>query len=154
MKWRTTQLGSSLCDQDLLILDLFHDKKVQYIGPDLEFAKNLDLDSVSNNLILIINSPLWVSDLLGICKKYLTDSIDTFYIGINRYVIMGNDTCTEFYNSSQFGTDIINLVSWQLQQQGYVVAKSGSFDQDLGRYFNFVQPLTWVYGNKNSNHNN
>jgi hypothetical protein len=154
MNWRTTQLGSSLCNQDQLILNLFRDKKVQYIGSDLEFPKNLQQDSQSENLILIINSPLWVSELLDICKKYLIDSIDTFYIGINRYVIKGNDTCTEFYNSSQFGSDIINFVSRQLQQQGFIVTKSGSFDQDLGRYFNFVQPLTWVYGNKNSNHSN
>jgi hypothetical protein len=154
MTWRITQLGSSLCDQDQLILNLFRNKKVQYVGADMEFAKNLHQDCNSKNLILIINRPMWVSSLLDICKKYVSDPIDTFYIGINRYVIKGNDTVTEFVNSSQFGNDIITLVSWQLQQQGYIVSKSGSFDQDLGRYFNFVQPLTWIYGNKNSNHSN
>jgi len=88
MSWRSTQLGSSLCDQDQIILKLINNRAVQYVGHDLEFAKHLLQVADSDYLVLIINNPLWVSELLQICKQYITDPIKTFYIGINRYVII------------------------------------------------------------------
>ena len=151
MSWRSTQLGSSLCDQDQIILKLINNRAVQYIGHDLEFAKHLLQVADSDYLVLIINNPLWVSELLQMCKQYIADPINTFYIGINRYVIKGNDTTIKFDNTTLHGSDLINFISLELQKQGYITTKSGYFDNDQGRYFNFVQPQTWLYGNKNSN---
>ena len=154
MKWRTTQLGSSLCDQDQLILKLFDQHIVRYVGEDFEFAKNLNQSDDCENLILIINRPVWCSDIIKICNQQLIDTVQNFYIGVNRHVIKGNDTTAEIDNTDQYGIDVINFLKWQLQKQGYTVTKLGYFDHDQGRYFNFVQPLTWVYGNKNSNTSN
>jgi hypothetical protein len=151
MSWRQTQLNQSLCDQDQIILQLFDQQPVKYLGHDLEFAKYLTQNDHAENLVLIINHPVWYSELISLCKMSLTDSIKTFYIGINRYHIKGNDTAVDFEISEGKGKDIINFVGNQIQAHGYLIAKSGHFDLDLGRYFNFVQPLTWLYGHKTSN---
>jgi hypothetical protein len=134
-----------------LILQLFEDNPVKYIGQDLEFAKYLNQNNQAENLVLIINQPLWCSELIAMCKTQLTSSIKTFYIGINRYLVKGNDTTINYKISDHKGTDIIDLVNDQLQACGYLTAKSGHHDHDLGRYFNFVQPLTWLYGHKTTN---
>jgi len=154
MTWRHTQLGQSLCDQDQLILQLFEHHTVKYVGQDWEFAKCLNQDIQSDNLILILNQPIWCSELISLCKTHLSESIKTFYIGINRYCIKGNDTTKDFEISQHQGQDIVDFVGDQLHEHGYSVTKSGSFDQDLGRYFNFVQPLTWLYGYKTKNTDN
>jgi len=151
MSWRQTQLGQSLSDQDQLILKLFENKTVKYVGHDLDFAKHLNQDNDAENLILIINHSIWCSELISLCKTHLTNSIKTFYIGINRYCIKGNDTTIDFVVSDHLGKDLINFVSNQLLAHSYSITKSGHFDQDLGRYFNFVQPLTWLYGYKTTN---
>lgn len=151
MSWRTIQLGTSLCDQDQLICKLFENSTVKYIGNDYNFAKNLLQSADSENLVLVINSPIWVSELIDLCKQHLTGSIETFYIGVNRYVIKGNDTDIEFKSTGQHGQDLVDFISQQLQEQDYTTTKSGHFDQDMGKYFNFVQPLTWLYGNKTAN---
>ena len=151
MSWRSVQLGTSLCDQDQLILKLFEGCKVKGVGVDFEFATNLQLDHNSENLILIINNPIWLSGLIDVCKKHLVTPVNNFYIGINRYIIRGNDTTIKVKNSGNAGIDIINFVSQQLTQQGYTTLQAGHFDHDQGRYFNFVQPLTWLYGTKTSN---
>lgn len=154
MSWRTIQLGQSLCDQDRLILQLFENSAVKYVGKDLEFTKHLTQDNGAENLILIINQAVWCSELLSICKTHLTDSIKTFYIGINRYCIKGNDTTVDFEISECQGKDTIDFVNSQIRVHGYSTTKSGYFDQDMGRYFNFVQPLTWLYGHKTTNQSN
>jgi len=151
MSWRQTQLNQSQCDQDRLILQLFAHTPVKYVGQDLEFAKLLIQDNHAENLVLIINQLVWSSDLISLCKNQLTESIKTFYIGVNRYYIKGNDTTVDFKLSEHKGKDIIDFISSQLQVHGYSTTKSGYFDQDLGRYFNFVQPLTWLYGHKTTN---
>ena len=154
MSWRQAQLGQSLCDQDRLILQLFDRTPVKYIGHDQEFAAHLAQHAQAENLILIINQPVWCSELIALCKTQLIDCIETFYIGINRYYIKGNDTNINFKISEHKGKDIIDFVSKQLQVHGYVTTKSGSFDHDRGRLYNFVQPLTWLYGHKTAIQNN
>jgi hypothetical protein len=151
MSWRTTQLGDQLCNQDQLILDLFQNKTVNYLGNDSEFKTHLTHDPTSANVVLILNYPIWVSEIITACQTHLTNNVDTFYIGINRYCVQGNDTGRFIKGTGNHGRDLINLVSKILKNQGFTVIKSGQFDNDLGRYFNFVQPLTWVYGHKSAN---
>lgn len=151
MSWRSTQLEDQLCDQDQLIVNLFKNKTVKYVGSDLEFQKSLTVDPLSKNLVLILNSPMWVSELINSCQAHLSSDVEEFYIGINRYQILGNDTNLVFENTTAHGSRILNLISTVASCQGFKITKSGHFDQDLGRYFNFVQPLTWLYGYKITN---
>lgn len=148
MSWRTVQLNDQLCDQDRLLMDLFANSSVNYIGFDHEFKQRLAHDSTSSNLVLILNSPIWVSDIVATCQKHLTNSVETFYIGINRYVVLGNDTTMLIKNTENRGKDLIHLITELVKIQNFSVSKYGHFDQDHGRYFNFIQPLTWVYGHK------
>ena len=151
MSWRTVQLGDQLCDQDRLLMDLFDNVSVNYIGFDHEFKQQLMHDPDSNNLVLILNSPIWVSDIVASCQKYLINSVETFYIGINRYLVLGNDTTMLVENTTNRGSDLIHVITEIAKTQKFSVTKSGHFDQDRGRYFNFIQPLTWVYGHKITN---
>jgi hypothetical protein len=153
MSWRSTQLGSDLCDQDRLILNLFGDRPVRYIGTDTEFAANLNCDQSSTALILILNQPLWLSQVVEQCQQHLADPVDTFYIGINRYCVKGNNTTSTFDDTGSPGRDLINMLESVIRELGYTKTDSGYFDQDLGRYFNFVQPLTWIYGTKTTDSN-
>jgi hypothetical protein len=154
MSWRSVQLGATNCDQDNIILKLFGSQPVKYVGHDLEFSNFLNLDDQAENLVLIINQSMWCSELISLCKTQLTDPIKIFYIGINRYCIKGNDTVFDIAISKDKGKDLINFVDSQVQLSGYSTKELGHFDQDLGRYFNFVQPLTWLYGNKTTNQSN
>ena len=151
MTWRTVQLGYGLCDQDQLIIDLFKDQTVHYVGGDAEFREHLNCDSKSNNLILILNSKLWCSEIKKICQKGLSSEIEKFYIGINRYQIIGNDTKYCFPQSESPGNDVINMITSFIGPLGYDIISTGTHDFDRGRYFNFVQPLTWMYGTKITN---
>lgn len=151
MSWRFTQLGNQLCDQDRLILSLFENKSVNYVGKDPEYQNWLTVDPQSKNLVLIFNSPMWVSDLINNCRKHLSPDVEIFYIGINRYQVLGNDTNLVFKSDTAHGLRLLNLISTVVLHQGFEVIKSGHFDHDLGRYFNFVQPLTWVYGHNLTN---
>ena len=148
MSWRSTQLNQELCDQDRVILDLFAGQDVNYVGGDHEFEELLNHNSSSKNLVLIVNHNVWCSDIVKIFEQYLIDPIDTFYIGLNRYCVKGNDTEEKFSNTSSYGQDIISMISNMVARLGYSVNQSGSYDNDLGRHFNFVQPLTWAYGSK------
>ena len=154
MSWRQIQLDQTLCNQDELILQLFGQDPVKYVGKDLEFAQHLHQDHQAKNLILVVNDPVWCSELVTLCKNNLSDTIENFYIGINRYCIKGNDT---FFDANASGTnslDLIDFVKNQIQLLGYQVTKSGYLELDLGRYFNFVQPLTWLYGHKKTDQSN
>ena len=146
MSWRRTQLGNQLCDQDRLILELFQHQSVKYIGNDLEFAQQLTLDDTSTNLILILNKPIWISDLYCILNKNLTFPVTNFYIGVNRYYILGNDTTMIIEDLGQAGANIIQVIDKIVRKLNFKITKHGTYDYDHGRYFNFVQPLTWVYG--------
>jgi hypothetical protein len=153
MSWRLTQLGSELCEQDQVILNLFKDRPVRYIGTDTEFAAKLNCEQSSTELILILNQPLWTSQLIDQCRQYLVNPINTFYIGINRYCVKGNNTTRNFVNTGSHGSDLINMLEDIISELGYEKTNSGNFDCDLGRYFNFVQPLTWIYGKQKTNSN-
>jgi hypothetical protein len=151
MSWRTTQLGNQLCEQDKLIVSLFDNKDVNYIGVDFEFQQKLEHNPDSENVVLILNTPMWVSDIVAACRQHLSPSVRTFYIGINRYQVLGNNTTRIFNTTENLGADLISLLADIVLEQGFTVTKSGQFDHDLGRYFNFVQPLTWVYGHNVTN---
>lgn len=144
MSWRTVQLGTTLCDQDQLILNLFQDKSVRYIGKDIEFAEHLKCNNTANNLILTINHPVWVSNILAICRQHLKPEIESVYLSLNRYCVLGNDT-------SMCADNFIDLLVQILGHHGFNTVRTGKIERDLGRHFNFVQPLTWVYGNKITN---
>jgi hypothetical protein len=148
MSWRTVQLGQDLCDQDRLILDLFKDTNVRYIGPDSEFKAVLPHNELSTNLVLIINHQVWCSDIVKLVCRHLTQTTDKFYIGINRYYIKGNDTTEKFTISNHNSEDIVSMLTGLISKAGFAVTKSGHYDKDLGRHFNFVQPLTWIYGHR------
>ena len=154
MSWRFTQLGNSFCDQDKLILSLFNNMPVNYVGTDREFQNSLLHDPVSPNLILVLNNPIWISGIFKKCQQCLTSNVKTFYIGINRYQVLGNDTNVEFDSTDTYSKDLIKLLTNVAEQQGFTIDQSGHHDQDLGRYFNFVQPLTWVYGHNITNQSN
>jgi len=148
MSWRAVQLGKELCDQDRLILDLFDGADVKYIGLDEEFKTVLPLNEFSTNLILIINHRVWYSNIIKLVSEHLTQYTDKFYIGINRYCIKGNDTTEKFTTSNHHGQDIVSALSSLVGRSGFAVTKSGHYDKDRGRHFNFVQPLTWIYGHR------
>jgi hypothetical protein len=150
MSWRTIQLQDQTCDQDDIILDLFKDQSVNYIGIDDEFAEKLMLASDSDKLIAIFNGKeQWLSELIEFVEQQLKNTqYQTFYFGINRYLILGNDTNLSFNQIDSSGEQIINLITDIFEQYGCFVTQSGKFDDDRGRYFNFVQPLTWVYGHR------
>lgn len=148
MSWRSIQLGNRLCDQDQIIINLFQGRTVKYIGQDFEFSKNLNLDPVSKNIVAIFNRDGWLSDLLNFIESSIKNSTE-FYVGINRYIILGNDTNIIFTDGSS--DTLIDFISQYVDSLGFFISKSGSFDQDQGKYFNFVQPLTWIYGTNKSN---
>ena len=141
MSWRSTQLGNNNCDQDKLILDLFKNKPVHYIGNDTGFASRLNLDPTSEHAVAIFNHTGWLSELV----EFIQDlkEYKSFYLGINRYCVLGNNTDIEFDEHAD-GQNLVVLVQSILSH--YSTYKSGTFDDDQGKYFNFVQPLTWVYG--------
>lgn len=150
MSWRTVQLNDNLCDQDLLILDLFKNKSVRYIGKDTEFSQHLTVSEDAKNVVAIFNQPGWLSDLLAFINDIVnTTELEDFYVGINRYCLYGNDTDIAFPENST-SRDLIDLLTKKFNSYGFVVTKFGVNDQDQGKYFNFVQPITWIYGtNKN-----
>jgi hypothetical protein len=149
MSWRSAQLDDRLCDQDIIILDLFQNKTVRYVGIDHEFANHLSIDNSSSNLVLILNQPAWLSEIYTQIKNLLVSPVNTFYIGINRYIVLGNDTDLKITHNKTHSEDLINFIEQLVVNSNYRVVKSGSHNNDRGRYFNFVQPLTWVYGVSN-----
>ena len=152
MSWRSLQLKQKACSQDQVVLEVFKNKKVKYIGADVEFAAMLDLDAHSQHLVYVINQPLWLSEMIDKVKKLLVpNEFKTFYISVNRYQIIGNDTDITFDRGIDSGATIINLLTNIVQKQGYSVIKSDYFDNDQGRHMNFVQPVTWIYGTSTNN---
>lgn len=152
MSWRAAQLNGSLCDQDKKILSLFNGEPVAYIGWDTEFPKHLNYDAEADNLILVVRSPVWISELVDQVQTQLEkERYQSVYVGVNRYLILGNDTNIKF--TSQGGENILQLLAAIFQKNHYLVSESGTMDNDQGKYFNFIQPLTWIYGKLHSNKN-
>ena len=150
MSWRSTQLGNNLCPQDEVILQFFQNQSVRYVGKDHEFAQHLVCNDHAENLVLIINQPVWCSQIRDIIQHNLCTPIKKFYIGINRYCVIGNDTLNT--SAATGGVGILELVSQYVKSQGYVSVSQGTLDNDQGRHFNFVQPLTWMYGTTSQSH--
>jgi hypothetical protein len=46
----------------------------------------------------------------------------------------------------QAGANIIQVIDKIVKKLNFKITKHGTYDYDHGRYFNFVQPLTWAYG--------
>lgn len=151
MTWRKVQLGEGLCDQDQLILNFFGQRPVKYVGHDQEFASHLNCANNASNLILIVNHPVWCSDIKKLCIDNLTGQVRKFYLGINRYQILGNDLVEQVDVGHGHGQNIIFMITAFVNQLGFDVLKSGAHDHDRGRHFNFVQPLTWIYGINKTN---
>jgi hypothetical protein len=150
MNWRKIQLGSELCDQDRLILNLVgHDPVKIHGGPCEGFANYVQLDDQSSVCLIFFNRPLWLSEILDLCAEYLSQPTSRLYIGINRYQVKGNDTLLDYKdlidNNIGHGHSILKVVSQHLSTLGFRTIKMGCLENDQGKYFNFVQPLTWVY---------
>jgi hypothetical protein len=150
--WRKTQLGNDLCDQDRIILDLVKDRSVQIHGDHYDFAQHLCLDQNSDFLIILFTRSLWLSEVHQTINDNLAKHINNLYIGINRYVVLGNDT-NMIYNDSNIGRgqQILDVIKTFIASHGFSVRRQGSMDHDQGRYFNFVQPLTWLYAERETN---
>ena len=147
MLWRTAQLGEQNCEQDNIILKLYKDVPVKYIGADAVFARKLKLDNSSNHVIAVFNQYAWLSEFIEFVK--LLNSSQSFYLGVNRYMLLGNDTNIRFDFDTPSGKLIIDLVDKLLP--AFNIVQSGFRDDDQGRYFNFVQPLTWIYATNKNN---
>lgn len=145
--WRH-ELDGVLCDQDRLILDLFKNKTVKYIGDDPEFAAHLNCIDTADNVVMTFNQPCWLSTVVTTVKEHLQEPVDNFYIGINRYLVLGNDTQYTVEVTGNHGADLLNFIEVVVRELGYYGNKHSTFDADLGRYFNFIQPLTWMHGSK------
>jgi hypothetical protein len=145
MSWRSIQLGQDLCDQDRLILEMFGSSPVDYQGDDEEFARLLNRDPEAQNLILILNRRAWVSEIIQQIDQCLDlKSYHRIYMSINRYCVFGNDTTLEFPKTKD-GDMALWLLTRMLESRGYLVMQKNAFDEDRGLYFNFVQPVTWIY---------
>jgi hypothetical protein len=149
--WRYVQLGDKTCSQDQIILNLFQSSEVRYIGHDREFANQLTLNNHADSVVLVINENFWISELVNCVQKNCNDQIKRCYIGINRYCLLGNDTDIDIATHSSMGQTIVKFVSGLLKDRGFDIEQSGYYDQDFGQRFNFVQPLTWIYGTNNRN---
>ena len=151
MSWRGTQLGDQCCDQDNLILNLFKGKTVNYVGDDIVFRQRLSYNPASTNLVIVLNNSIWISGIIAVFQQYLRKNIETFYLGVNRYQVLGNDTNRDIKCTNNYSNDLIQLITDITQEHEFEILQSGHHNQDLGRYFNFVQPLTWVYGQNITN---
>jgi len=146
MSWRAAQLGTDLCDQDLLVQQLIGSYKVRLHGEDCGFYQFCEVDPTSDFCLIFLNSPMWLSEIKQKCANFLAYPTNRVYIGINRYQIKGNDT--SYWPSTvdvAYGLQILDWLSYCLKDLGFTPQQQGHFDRDQGRYFNFVQPLTWIY---------
>ncbi len=150
--WRETQLGNDLCDQDRIILDLVKGRSVQIRGDHYDFAHHLCLDQSSDFLIILLNRRLWLSEIKQIIDENLAKNINNLYIGINRFIVLGNDTRSIYKdNNIGRGQQILDILQKFIAVQKFSIKCQGSMDHDQGRYFNFVQPLTWLYAERETN---
>ncbi len=151
MTWRSLQLRSGDCSQDTLLLNLFQKKSVRYVGTDREFEKKLSIDPNSTNLIAVVNRSIWLSELIEFVKQNLSVPTTTFYFGVNRYLVQGNDTTIVFDPTQASGSSLTQVMTKVAESMGYTVEQAGYFDDDRGRHFNFAQPVTYIYGTQGTN---
>ena len=147
--WREAQLGTTLCDQDILIKQLIGNSKVRLHGEDVGFEQFCQIDPESELCVIFLQKKRWLSEIKKECADFLSQPTSRVYIGINRYTIKGNDTFYCLADSDLTnGQQILNWMSYHLKSLGFKTIQQGCFELDRGRYFNFVQPLTWTYAEK------
>lgn len=146
MTWRNLQLNNRDCTQDEIVLSLFRNCSVRYVGRDQEFQKRLQIDPASPHLIAVINESIWLSDLIEFIREQLRPTTERFYFGVNRYLIQGNDTTLQLDPAMPSGGQIVSVMQKTVEKLGYQVTQHGYFDEDRGRHFNFAQPVTYIYG--------
>lgn len=149
MNWREVQLGNNFCDQDILITQLIGNNKVRLHGEDVGFHQFCQIDPDSEFCLIFLQKARWLSEIKKECAEFLSRPTSQLYIGINRYTVKGNDTlyCLPDSDSTN-GTQILIWMSDYLKLLGFTIVQQGCFEVDRGKYFNFVQPLTWIYAEK------
>lgn len=150
MTWRSLQLRNQDCTQDTLVLNLFRGQSVRYVGRDQEFEKRLTVDPQSTHLIAVVNRSIWISELVEFVQTNLSVPTETFYFGVNRYLVQGNDTTIGFDPTQASGLSLTAVMQQVVESLGFHVTQSGYFDDDQGRHFNFAQPVTYIYGTQRS----
>lgn len=152
MNWRLIQLGSTTCDQDRKLLELIDNRSVRIHGNHQGFDQFCNLEPQSDFCVIFLNSPAWLSEMRNRLQEYLQLPTTCVYVGINRYLIKGNDTEYRMTNHNDgHGQQILTWAQQQLTKLGFVCLQQGHMDKDLGRFFNFVQPLTWIYAEHATN---
>lgn len=147
MSWRDIQLQGTFCDQDNKILELIASRTVRIHGDCQGFDSYCRINDQSEFCLIFFNQPIWCSEIQDKCGEYLSDTVQQCYIGINRYQILGNDLKDNLALTSlaPSGNAILDFLVSCTTPLGFVEKDRGTFDLDQGRYFNFVQPLTWIY---------
>lgn len=145
MNWRAIQLGDQLCEQDQIILDLVAGRPVRIHGNHYGFDRLVEVDDQSDFCLIFINQPLWLSEVSDLCIRYLQQSTQNLYIGINRYQIKGNDTDYQSAADLSPGQALLEWLGTLLTNSGFTIKAQDCLEKDLGRHFNFVQPVTWIY---------
>lgn len=145
MNWRTTQLGDQLCDQDQVILDLVAGRPVRVHGNHNGFDRWIQIDDHSDFCLIFINQPFWLSQVRDFCVQHMRPGTRQVYIGINRYQIKGNDTDYQAPPHLSPGQALLRWLGMLLEHQGFIIRSQNCLERDRGRYFNAVQPLTWIY---------
>jgi hypothetical protein len=149
MNWRTVQLGTDTCDQDREILNLVGQRSVRIYGEHLGFDQFCRTDQHSNFCLIFFNRPLWLSEIQQRCIDSVTIPTKYLYVGLNRYQIKGNDIKYSLnYPGLSCGQAVLRWLENCVIDLGFTVVKKNCYENDQGRYFNFVQPLTWIYAEK------
>ncbi len=149
MNWREVQLGTTLCDQDIFIKQLIGNNKVRLHGEDAGFQQFCSIDPTSQFCLIFFQNMRWLSEIKRECADFLSHPTSRVYVGINRYTIKGNDTFYSLHDSALTnGAQILTWTSDYLKTLGFTTTQQGCFEFDCGKYFNFVQPLTWIYAEK------
>jgi hypothetical protein len=149
MNWREVQLGTTLCDQDIIIKQLIGNNKVRLHGEDAGFQQFCRIDPTSQFCLIFFQNMRWLSEIKRECADFLSYPTSQVYVGINRYTIKGNDTFYSLHNSELTnGSQILSWTSDYIKTLGFTTIQQGCFEFDRGKYFNFVQPLTWIYAEK------
>jgi hypothetical protein len=152
MSWRAVQLGSTTCDQDRKLLQLINNRSVRIYGDHQGFDQFCSLDPHSDFCVIFLNTPAWLSEIRDSLYKYLELPTNCVYVGVNRYQIKGNDIGNFPINhSDNHSQQILTWTQQTLHKLGFQTLQQGYMDKDLGRYFNFVQPLTWIYAERATN---
>lgn len=152
MSWRTIQLGDTTCDQDRKLLDFINQRPVRIHGNHAGFDQFCSVDPHSDFCVIFLNTPAWLSEIRDDLCQYLAAPTKHLYVGINRYQIIGNDVgpCP-INHGSNHSQQILTWIDHLLTTLGFETLQQGHIDRDLGRFFNFVQPLTWIYAERATN---